>query len=103
MPGPNGVVRALQPPTSRGTAQQSHPPVSPLGSAPLPLTGHTGLMNEVAFSPDGTLLATTSDDGKVWLWDPATHTLIGEPLTEHTGRCTREVLTRRHPPRHHQP
>jgi WD40 repeat protein len=34
----------------------------------------------VAFSPDGTLLATAGDDGTVLLWNPATSRRVGAPL-----------------------
>ena len=39
--------------------------------------------------PDGrVLLATASCDGTVRLWDPATATPVGEPLTGHTSAVT---------------
>jgi WD40 repeat protein len=47
------------------------------------LTGHTGRVFGVAFSPDGTLLATTSEDTTVRLWRTATGTHI-RTLTGHT-------------------
>ena len=38
--------------------------------------GHDGDVNLVAFSPDGTQLATSGDDGAVYVWDHA-HRLSG--------------------------
>ncbi|MGI9002141.1 MAG: NB-ARC domain-containing protein [Pseudonocardia sp.] len=45
------------------------------------LTGHTGEVTAVAWSPDGTLLATASYDGQVRLWNPTT----GNNTTTLTG------------------
>ncbi|HKA69804.1 MAG TPA: BTAD domain-containing putative transcriptional regulator [Actinomycetes bacterium] len=38
--------------------------------------GHDPDVNDVAFSPDGSMLATTGDDGTLKVWDPATGELL---------------------------
>ncbi len=44
------------------------------------LTGHTNRVIGVAFSPDDKLVATSSADHTVRLWDVATHQPLGDPL-----------------------
>ncbi len=45
-----------------------------------PLTGHTERITDIAFSSDGTTLATASTDKTVRLWSIANHRAIGHPL-----------------------
>jgi WD40 repeat protein len=65
--------------------------VRPRRTPHLTLTGHTGPVSAVAAftGPDGrTLLATSSYDMTVRVWDPVTVRPVGPPLTGHTGRVT---------------
>ena len=96
--------RPHRPPPARSTrwrsARTARPwppatPMAPCGCGTWPptgrsaaLTGHTGPVDSVAFSPDGKTLATGSADGTVRLWDVATHRPDRRALTGHTGPVT---------------
>ena len=42
------------------------------GASELKFQAHDVDVNDVAFSADGSMLATTGDDGALKVWDPAT-------------------------------
>jgi WD40 repeat protein/serine/threonine protein kinase len=46
------------------------------GQSILSFHGHDGDINDVAFSPDGSMLASTGDDGTLKVWDPLTGDLL---------------------------
>jgi WD40 repeat protein len=49
------------------------------------LQGHSGYVGSVAFSPDGAMVASGSGDNTIILWDVATRSQSGAPLTGHDG------------------
>jgi WD40 repeat protein len=51
------------------------------------LEGHGHWVNDVAFGPDGMILASASSDQSVMLWDPASGRSLGV-LSGHTDTVT---------------
>ncbi|KAH8818834.1 WD40-repeat-containing domain protein [Flagelloscypha sp. PMI_526] len=43
------------------------------------------MVSSVAYSPDGSQIASGSSDATIRIWDTATHQPVGEPLRSHRG------------------
>ncbi|KIJ49058.1 hypothetical protein M422DRAFT_246866 [Sphaerobolus stellatus SS14] len=53
-----------------------------------PFEGHTGLVNSVAFSPDGQRVVSGSDDKTIRIWNPYTGELVTQLFEGHTDQVT---------------
>jgi WD40 repeat protein/DNA-binding SARP family transcriptional activator len=72
---PDGAVFVTEGPEESGVVDLRD---TQTGASVLSFTGHDADINDVAFSPDGSLLATTGDDGLLRVWDPDTGDLQRE-------------------------
>ena len=50
-----------------------------------PLEGHSGCVRSVAFSPDGSCIASGSDDNTIQIWDVQSGQALGVPLQGHSS------------------
>lgn len=57
------------------------------------LDGHSSFVSSVAFSPDGSHIASGSDDATVCVWDARTGATVGEPLAGHFVMVTDVVFS----------
>jgi WD40 repeat protein/predicted Ser/Thr protein kinase len=90
-----------------------------------PLDGHTDMVNDVAFAPDGRMLASASQDGTVRLWivrapsaapieqslqhhqvgldKPARAPIVATPLRENTSKGEKQIFAELVPHEDHEP
>ena len=103
----DGPTRAIAEQLVAGLTGPHLRAITPFPDLPHPalsrvLTGHTRGVRALVVAPDGSWLASASDDGQVRVWDPATgathHILIGHTCarltqTGHTGAFGRLLAT----------
>jgi CHAT domain/WD domain, G-beta repeat len=83
--GPSRTPRSGTVRNPNATVSTDVPPVRGPSKPIRTLTGHTGMVNGLAFNSDGTVIATTSSDKTARLWDATTGTLV-RTLTGHTEK-----------------
>lgn len=89
-PAPPGTDARPRPPTSSPGRPEPSPgdhesaPPPPV-KQPVNLFGHTGFITDVAYSPDGRTLATSSSDGTARLWSVSGRRQLGRPLSHGSG------------------
>ncbi|MGY1702962.1 toll/interleukin-1 receptor domain-containing protein [Geodermatophilus sp. SYSU D00697] len=59
------------------------------------LTGHDDLVSGLAFTPDGTMLVSSSHDGSIFLWDVDDRARIGPSLRGHGSNVVQAVALSR--------
>ncbi len=85
VPGLHALVNGYRAALPRPLLEPVWPlPDQPDSDQPAVASGHAGMVTGCAFSPDGALLATTSDDGTTRVWQVADGTERAV-LTGHTG------------------
>ena len=93
---PDGTVFVTEGPEDSGVVDIRD---AETGESVLSFPGHDIDVNDVAFSDDGSMLATTGDDGALRLWDPTTGERGGDVrVRNRTGRSSNRARKARHWP-----